>query len=156
MGEVLRAIYARMREAPKKVRSGALPPNANVALVSGWKKVLSNGLPILVLKSPRPTALGSSKLRSGSFDYLAHVTSFAVRSNQITTRTIEEYRSLLRKSAGASGGSGLYGDLAARIFPSGGDRNNIPCSNAGIAIYRNQSRNVRYARWGLRFLRRIG
>jgi pimeloyl-ACP methyl ester carboxylesterase len=90
VGEILRAIYARLREAPKKVCSGALPPNANVALVSGWKKVLSNGLPILVLKSPRPTALGSSKLRSGSFDYLAHVTSFAVRSNQITTRTIEK------------------------------------------------------------------
>ncbi len=90
VGEMLRAIYARMREAPKKFRSGALPPNANVALVSGWKKVLSNGLPILVLKSSHPTALGSSKIRSGRFDYLAHVTSFAVRSNQITIRTIEE------------------------------------------------------------------
>jgi pimeloyl-ACP methyl ester carboxylesterase len=90
VGEVLRAVYARMREAPKKFRSDALPPNANVALVSGWKKVLSKGLPILVLKSPHPTALGSSKLRSGRFDYLAHVASFAVRSNQITTRTIEE------------------------------------------------------------------
>ena len=90
IGEVLRATYARMREAPKKFRNGALPPNANVALVAGWKKVLSSGLPILILKSPPPTALGSSKLRSGSFDYLAHVASFAVRSNQITTRTIEE------------------------------------------------------------------
>jgi pimeloyl-ACP methyl ester carboxylesterase len=89
-GEILRAIYARMREAPKKVRNGALPPNANVALVAAWKKVLSIGLPILVFKSPRPAALGSSKLRSRSFDYLAHVSSFAVRSDQIITRTIQE------------------------------------------------------------------
>jgi pimeloyl-ACP methyl ester carboxylesterase len=90
LGEVLRATYARMREAGKKFRSGELPSNANFALVAGWKKVLSNGLPILVLTSPQPAALGSSKLRAGSFDYMGYVTSMAVRRNQITVKTLDD------------------------------------------------------------------
>jgi pimeloyl-ACP methyl ester carboxylesterase len=89
LGEMLRATYARMREAPKKFRHGALPSNANYTLVDGWKKVLSSGLPILVLKAPHPETQASSKLRSGSFDYLAYVASYAVRRDQMTVRTLE-------------------------------------------------------------------
>jgi pimeloyl-ACP methyl ester carboxylesterase len=117
LGEVLRAIYARMREAPKKLRSGALPPNANVTLVAGWKKVLSSGLPILVLKAPQPTTLGSSKLRSGSFDYLAHVTSFAVRSDQVTTRTIDETDHSFANQLGRAAVQGFTEAWLREYFP---------------------------------------
>jgi pimeloyl-ACP methyl ester carboxylesterase len=87
-GEIIRAVYARMREAPKKLRNGALPGNANYALVARWKEVLSNGLPILVLKAPHPETAASSKLRSGSFDYLATVAAFAVRRDQMIVQTL--------------------------------------------------------------------
>jgi pimeloyl-ACP methyl ester carboxylesterase len=89
VGELIRASYARMRELRKKPGSGPLPGNAHLGLLSHWKKVLSNGLPILILKSAEPAALGSSKLRSSNFDYLGYIASFAVRSNQITIKTIE-------------------------------------------------------------------
>ena len=47
--------YARMRELRKKPGNGPLPGNAHFGLLSQWKKVLSNGLPILILKSAGPT-----------------------------------------------------------------------------------------------------
>jgi len=89
VGELLRATYTRMRELRKKPGKGTLPGNAHFGLLSHWKKVLSNGLPILILKSAEPAALGSSKLRSSNFDYLGYIASFAVRSNQITVKVIE-------------------------------------------------------------------
>lgn len=89
VGELLRATYARMRELRKKPGNGPLPGNAHFGLLSQWKKVLSNGLPILILKSAGPATLGSNKLRASNFDYLGYIASFAVRSNQITIKTIE-------------------------------------------------------------------
>lgn len=89
VGEVLRAIYARMREARKKQDNGTLPGNANVRLVTHWKKVVSSGMPILVFKSGEPAALGSAKLRAANFDYLEHITSFAGRRSRLSIKTIE-------------------------------------------------------------------
>ena len=89
VGEVLRAAYARIREARKKRGNGTLPGNANVNLVTHWKQLVSGGLPILVLKSGEPAALGSSKLRAGTFDYLEHITSFAGQKSQLSLHTIE-------------------------------------------------------------------
>jgi pimeloyl-ACP methyl ester carboxylesterase len=89
VGELLRASYARMRELQKKTGNGTLPGNAHFGLLAHWKKVLSTGMPILILKSGAPAALGSNKLRSGNFDYLGYIASFAVRSNQITVKVIE-------------------------------------------------------------------
>ena len=89
VGELLRATYGRMRELRKRPGNGTLPGNAHFGLLSQWKKVLSNGLPILILKSAEPAALGSNKLRSNNFDYLRYIASFAVRSNQITVKVIE-------------------------------------------------------------------
>jgi pimeloyl-ACP methyl ester carboxylesterase len=87
-GEVLRAFYERLREARKRFGQGPLPGNANFGLIARWKKVLSSGMPILVFKSSE--RLGSSKLRSGAFDYLAHLTSLAMHSEQLTIKTIED------------------------------------------------------------------
>lgn len=89
VGEVLRAVYGRIREARKKQGNGTLPGNANVRLVTHWKKVVSSGLPVLVFKSGEPAALGSAKLRAGSFDYLEHITSFAGRRSRLSISTIE-------------------------------------------------------------------
>ena len=89
VGEVLRAAYARIREARKKRGNGTLPGNANVNLVTHWKQLVSSGLPILVLKSGEPAALGSSKLRAGTFDYLEHITSFARHRSRLSLHTIE-------------------------------------------------------------------
>jgi len=89
VGEVLRAAYARLREARKKQTNGSLPGNANVNLVTHWKQLVSSGLPILVCKSGEPAALGSSKLRAGAFDYLEHITSFAGHKSRLSLHTIE-------------------------------------------------------------------
>jgi pimeloyl-ACP methyl ester carboxylesterase len=89
VGALIRATYDRIREAPRAIRSNALPANANFGFISRWKKVLSSGVPILILRSIEPGALGSSKLRAGTFDYLGYILSFAVRSNQVTIRTVE-------------------------------------------------------------------
>jgi pimeloyl-ACP methyl ester carboxylesterase len=89
-GAFLRATYDRIREVPGALRKDALPANANHGFVSRWKKVVSNGLPILILKSPEPFAFGSNKLRTGSFDYLAYILSFAVSSDQVTVKIIED------------------------------------------------------------------
>src|ERR1700677_1570615 len=88
-GGVLRAGYARLREARKNQGNGPLPGNANVSLVTHWKQLVSSGLPILVLKSGEPAALGSSKLRAGTFDYLEHITSFARHRSRLSLHTIE-------------------------------------------------------------------
>jgi pimeloyl-ACP methyl ester carboxylesterase len=88
-GEVLRAAYARIREARKKRGDGKLPGNANVNLVTHWKQLVSSGMPILVFKSGENAALGGSKLRAGAFDYFEHITSCAGRKGQLTLRTIE-------------------------------------------------------------------
>jgi pimeloyl-ACP methyl ester carboxylesterase len=90
VGALLRATYDRIREAPGAFRKDALPANANHGFVSRWRKVVSSGVPILILRSPEPAALGSSKLRAGNFDYLAYILSFAVSSNQVIIRTIDE------------------------------------------------------------------
>jgi dienelactone hydrolase len=89
IGALIRAAYDRIREAPGAFRKDALPANANHGFVSRWKKVVSSGLPILIIKSPEPAALGSNKVRAANFDYLAYILSFAVTSNQVTIHTIE-------------------------------------------------------------------
>jgi pimeloyl-ACP methyl ester carboxylesterase len=89
VGEVLRAAYARVREARKKRGYGKLPGNANIDLIMHWKRLVSSGLPILVFKSGEPAALGSSKLRAGAFDYLEHITSYAGHRSQLSLQTIE-------------------------------------------------------------------
>jgi pimeloyl-ACP methyl ester carboxylesterase len=89
VGEVLRAAYSRIREARRKRGNGTLPGNANVNLVTHWKQLVSSGLPMLVLKSGEPAALGSNKLRAGTFDYLEHILAFAGQRSRLSLHTIE-------------------------------------------------------------------
>ena len=89
LGELLRAGYDRLRELPLALRKNQLPQNANFGLISRWKKLASKGIPILVLRAPRPKALGSSKLRSGTFDYLQYIHSFTRDPYLLTIGEIE-------------------------------------------------------------------
>ena len=65
------------------------PPNANFSLISRLKQVLSNGVPILILRAHQPAVAGEAKLRAGNFDYFAYIQSLAVRSNQITIQDLD-------------------------------------------------------------------
>ena len=114
VGEVLRAIYARIREARNKQDNGTLPGNANVRLVTHWKRVVSSGLPILVFKSGEPAALGSGKLRAASFDYLEHITSFAGHRSRLSIKTIEGTNHSFCRPRGASGHPGTHPGVAER------------------------------------------
>jgi pimeloyl-ACP methyl ester carboxylesterase len=87
LGAMARAAYDRVREFPSALRKGALPANAHFSLISRYKQVLSRGVPLLVFKAYQPA--GSSAAAAG-FDYLAYISSFAVRTNQFSIRTIED------------------------------------------------------------------
>jgi pimeloyl-ACP methyl ester carboxylesterase len=89
-GALLRASYDRVRELRGALRKETLPANANLNLISRVKQVVSSGLPILIFRTPQPPVLGGTKLRAADFDYLAYVTSLAVRSNQFTIKAIED------------------------------------------------------------------
>ncbi len=88
IGEMLRASHFRFREAWRRRGQGSLPGNANLGLLSHWKKVLSHGTPILVFRSSERR--GNSKLRAGAFDYLAYISSLATCSGQLTAKTVED------------------------------------------------------------------
>lgn len=133
VGAIVRATYDRIREAPSALRKGALPANANFAFVSRWKKVVSNGLPILILKSPEPAALGSNRLRSGTFDYLGHIISFAVGSNQITIKTIEDTDHSFANRAGR---------VAVRQHTETWLGEYFPEANGGTPLLQNQGLQV--------------
>jgi pimeloyl-ACP methyl ester carboxylesterase len=89
-GAYLRAAYDRVREYSGLRRRGRLPANANFPLIACFKKVLSKGLPILILRAHEPPPAIGDSLRASSFDYLAYVASLAVRGDQLTIKTIDD------------------------------------------------------------------
>jgi pimeloyl-ACP methyl ester carboxylesterase len=89
VGAVLRATYDRLREVPGALRKGALPANANFSLISRLKQVLSNGVPILILRAHQPAVAGEGKLKAGNFDYFSYIQSLAVHSNQFTIKDLD-------------------------------------------------------------------
>ncbi len=88
VGAVVRSAYDRVREFPGAIGKEALPANANFNLISRFKQVLSRGVPLLIFKAYQPAA-GSGTGAAG-FDYLAYMSSFAVRTDQFSIRTIED------------------------------------------------------------------
>jgi pimeloyl-ACP methyl ester carboxylesterase len=116
-GAVIRATYDRVRELRGAFRKETLPANANVKLISRVKQVVSTGLPILVLKAPQPPVLGNSKLQGGSFDYLAYITSLAVRGDQFTIGTIEDTDHSFSNRAGRKAVRQLSETWLDKYFP---------------------------------------
>lgn len=65
-----------------------LPQNANIPLLLCWKKLASEGLPILFLKGPeRKTS--SAKARLKEFDYLNYLLRVAGRRHQVVVEVID-------------------------------------------------------------------
>jgi pimeloyl-ACP methyl ester carboxylesterase len=87
-GAILRATYDRVRALKTILRKGDLPPNTNFDVISRFKEIVSKGIPILILKAPE-TAISSGAGQANSFDYFEYIRSFAVRSDQVSIRTIE-------------------------------------------------------------------
>ncbi len=71
-------ILRRLNDIRLLLRGGELPENANYPLLRSWKKVASEGLPILILKGVERKAPGV-KSRTGEFDYLGYVLRLAGR-----------------------------------------------------------------------------
>jgi pimeloyl-ACP methyl ester carboxylesterase len=88
-GAILRAIYDRVRALKTIVGKGDLPPNTNFDVISRFKEIVSRGTPILILKAPE-TAISGGAGNANSFDYFEYIRSFAVRSDQVSIRTIED------------------------------------------------------------------
>jgi pimeloyl-ACP methyl ester carboxylesterase len=88
VGAMVRTTYDRVREFPGALGKGGLPANANFGLISRFKQVVSRGVPLLIFKAYQP-AVGSGTGEAG-FDYLAYMSSFAVRTNQFSIQTIED------------------------------------------------------------------
>ena len=89
IGAILRATYDRVRAAKTVLAKGDLPANTNFSVISRFKEVVSRGTPILILKAPE-TAISGGAGNANSFDYFEYIRSFAVRSDQISIRTIED------------------------------------------------------------------
>jgi pimeloyl-ACP methyl ester carboxylesterase len=80
-------VYELLKQTAR-VQGRELPPNANVALLRYWKKLASDGLPILFLKGPERKSSGA-KSKSGEFDYLTYLLRVAGRRNQISLQVTE-------------------------------------------------------------------
>jgi pimeloyl-ACP methyl ester carboxylesterase len=87
-GAILRATYDRVHALKTILRKGDLPPNTNFDVMKRFKEIVSRGIPILILKAPE-TAISSAG-KADSFDYFEYIRSFAVRSDQVSIRTIED------------------------------------------------------------------
>ncbi len=76
LGMAVRHMYDLVREFSRTVRQDRLPQSANRPLLSKWKQIASDGLPILILRSP------GFLPAPGVFDYL----QYAIRSAGTGTR----------------------------------------------------------------------
>jgi pimeloyl-ACP methyl ester carboxylesterase len=88
VGAMVRTTYDRVREFPSARHKGGLPANANFNLISRFKQVVSRGVPLLIFKAHQPAAGGGTG--EAGFDYLAYMSSFAVRTNQFSIKTVED------------------------------------------------------------------
>jgi pimeloyl-ACP methyl ester carboxylesterase len=88
-GAILRATYDRVRALKAIFNKGDLPENTNFDVISRFKEIVSRGTPILILKAPE-TAISGGAGNANSFDYFEYIRSFAVESDQVSIRTIED------------------------------------------------------------------
>ena len=88
VGRLLSNTYDRAKNVLLLLRGSALPGNANLQLLAGWKQVAAAGLPILLLKAPGIKAHGS-RPRVGEFDYTGHALKLAGRKSRISVEFVE-------------------------------------------------------------------
>lgn len=87
-GGFLSNIYDHLRSVRRYLNRNAPPQNANVRLLTCWKRLAATGLPILLCKAPGRKATGT-KPRVGEFDYLKHVLRLAGGRSQVVVELIE-------------------------------------------------------------------
>lgn len=88
IGVVVSRVFESANDLRLSLRGNGLPKNANLPLIRCWKKVATNGLPILVLKGPeRKTPL--KKSAAGEFDYLEYLLQVAGRHSQVVVQVTE-------------------------------------------------------------------
>lgn len=88
LGGMLSNGLDRARNAAMKLRGNAPPRNANLPLLTCWKRVATAGMPLLLLKAPGIKAQGA-KLRKGDFDYIDYVMKMAGRRNRVSSEFVE-------------------------------------------------------------------
>lgn len=76
----MRGLFDRLRYFGLLVLGNRLPRNANLPLIRCWKRLVSTGVPMLVMM---PSA---TKPKAGEFDYLRH---FSQRSDRVVVKRIE-------------------------------------------------------------------
>ncbi len=82
-GRFISTVHDKIRAAWLFFRGDALPQNANRPLLSVWKTLSANGLPMLVLQA------AGTKGRSGEFDYLRYLLNIAGRENRVVIKVID-------------------------------------------------------------------
>jgi pimeloyl-ACP methyl ester carboxylesterase len=132
VGAILRATYDRVRAFKTIVGQGDLPPNTNFSVISRFKEVVARGTPILILKAPE-TAISGGAGKANSFDYFEYIRSFAVRSDQVTIRTIEDTDHSFSNHAG---------QLAVRQHTERWLSENFPEGVASIAPVQRQESEI--------------
>ena len=84
----LRSVYLAVKRLPLAVRFTNLPRNANLPLLNCWSQAVSAGKPILVMQSPRWTAV-SAKPGIGQFDYLGYLQGSAGPNPRTVVKLLE-------------------------------------------------------------------
>jgi pimeloyl-ACP methyl ester carboxylesterase len=114
----LRSFYLLAKRFPTTgAGSGSLPPNANLPMLRGCKQFLSNGLPILVLQSPRWSAT-TAKGGHGQFDYLGHVQSSVGSGARMSVVSLEGIDHSFANSAARKAVLENTGQWLKQYFPA--------------------------------------
>lgn len=88
VGALASKVYDFLRHLRLLMRRNRPPSNANLPLITCWKRLTSAGVPFLILKAPALKSRGT-KPRVGEFDYLAYLQALSGRNSNISIRLIE-------------------------------------------------------------------
>lgn len=88
IGSTLSRMFDTAKQLRVTLTQSELPANANVALLRCWKRILSLGVPVLILKAPKRGSSGV-KPRLGEFDYYQYLISLAGRASRVTIAVME-------------------------------------------------------------------
>ena len=88
LGAGVSYLYDRMRYVRLLLKRNRLPENANLPLIRCWRQLLSEGLPILILKAPGLKTRGL-KPRMGEFDYLTYIQTLGGRNRRLTVKLVD-------------------------------------------------------------------
>ena len=97
LGRFISAVYDKIKDAWVFFRGDTPPENANLPLLSAWKTLSANGLPMIVFKAT------GTKCRGGEFDYVKYLLSKAGRASRIVIKLIDGAGHTFSNSLGRTG-----------------------------------------------------